>query len=154
MSGSILFLTRVNSRFTSLKGHPRASTMYPRFWAEFLAVWSKYYGELREFPDKSSNFGLLYGRVYVFHCHWLTTSLFFHRKDKIDDIQLGHAHFTCLVLGDYPEWCWAVVSTRLKYLGYQTQEILHLSSKASPASESPSESPSKVRLSYACIALS
>ena len=55
----------------SLKGHPHASIMYPRFWAEFLAVKSKYYGglreyygELREFPDKSSNFGLLYGRVY------------------------------------------------------------------------------------------
>ena len=38
--------------------------MYPRFWAEFLAVWSKYCGGLREFPDKSSNFGILYGRVY------------------------------------------------------------------------------------------
>ena len=24
----------------------------------------EYHGELREFPDKSSNFGLLYGRVY------------------------------------------------------------------------------------------
>ena len=47
-----------------LKGHPHASIMYQRFWAEFLAVRSKYYGWLREFPDKSSNFGLLYGRVY------------------------------------------------------------------------------------------
>ena len=42
-----------------------------RFWAEFLALWSKYYawlseyyGGLREFPDKSSNFDILYRRVY------------------------------------------------------------------------------------------
>ena len=27
-----------------LKGHPHASIIYPRFWAELLAVWSKYYG--------------------------------------------------------------------------------------------------------------
>ena len=51
--------------FEALKGHPRASIIYPTFWAEFLAVWSKYYGgfheyygELREFQDKSSDFGL------------------------------------------------------------------------------------------------
>ena len=37
----------------------------PSFWEEFLVVWSKYSAWLlREFPDKSSNFGLLYGRVY------------------------------------------------------------------------------------------
>ena len=35
------------------------------FWAEFVAVWSKYYAWLREFPDKSANFGILYGHVYV-----------------------------------------------------------------------------------------
>ena len=50
----------------TLKGHPHASMCnVPIFWAEFLAVWSKYYARLlREFPDKSSNFGLLYGREY------------------------------------------------------------------------------------------
>ena len=59
-----------------LKGHPHAGIMYPRFWAESLAVWSKYYGglreyygELREFPDKNSNFGLLYGRVRPLQWH-------------------------------------------------------------------------------------
>ena len=61
----------VSHTSSCFKGHSHASIMYPRFLAEFLAVWSKYYGglcyyygELREFPDKSSNFGLLYGCVY------------------------------------------------------------------------------------------
>ena len=67
----VLFILPYMHIIHSLKGHPHASIMYPRFWAEFLAVLSKYYGglreyyvELSEFPDKSSNFGLLYGRVY------------------------------------------------------------------------------------------
>ena len=43
--------------------------MYQDPGAEFLAVWSKYSGGLRQFPDKSSHFGLLYGRVYGFFAH-------------------------------------------------------------------------------------
>ena len=49
---------------TAPKGSSTHQYNVPSFWAEFLAVWSKYYTWLREFPDKNSNFGLLYGRVY------------------------------------------------------------------------------------------
>ena len=53
-----------------LKGSTTRQYNVPSFWAEFLAIWNKYYGRLREFPDKSSDFVLLYGRVYTGHNHW------------------------------------------------------------------------------------
>ena len=52
-------------------GHPHGSKMYPvsgqnsqPYEVNIIGGLREYYGELREFPDESSNFALLYGRVY------------------------------------------------------------------------------------------
>ena len=55
---------RIWTNFEILKESSTRQYNVPSFWAEFLAVWSKYHAWLHQFPDKSLNFGLLYGRVF------------------------------------------------------------------------------------------
>ena len=58
---SSLYTDRHLNRDSLVKGHPHTSII---IWEEFLAIRNKHYAWLREFPDKRSNFGLLYECVY------------------------------------------------------------------------------------------
>ena len=63
----------------------------------------EYYGELREFPDKSSNFGLLYGRVYgpLWNCglnlpNWNTVvSIIFNKKYSLYEMKYSKFSSLC-----------------------------------------------------------